>query len=103
MKNSWDDWWDNFLEWWFSSWNKIIWWVKSKVYWIYFTESTFTESTGEITEEYHFVTLSEEDYKKVLETKHSINPQSFVDVKVKSEFWFIQETQLSVNKISLIH
>ena len=103
MKNSWDDWWDNFLEWWFSSWNKIIWGVKEKVYWVYFIESTYNSSTGVITEEHIYSTLSEEDYKKVVETKHTINTQNCVDVSIKGSNWITQKTLLLVDKIHLIN
>lgn len=103
MKNSWDNWGNNFIEWPESLWDKIIWTVKNKVFWVFFIASVENKITGEFEDEYQYSTLSEEDYKKVLETKYSINPTERVNVDVRNWFWHISKTQLWVQGVFLIN
>lgn len=103
MKNSWNNWWNNFFEWPENKEKKVVSDTKKKVYWVYFIESTYSKLTGKISEEYIYSALSEEDYNKVLETKHTINTQNCVDVLIKDEKWITQKTMLLVDKIHLIH
>jgi len=40
--------------------------------------------TGELEDEFQYSTLSEDDYKKILETKYNINPPDSIEVDVKN-------------------
>ena len=103
MKNSWNDWGNNFIEWPENIWKKVVLDTKSKVYWVYFVASVVNVTTGAIEDEFQYSTLSEDDYKKVLETKYSINPPDRIEVDVRNWFWIIRKAQLWVQGVYLVH
>lgn len=103
MKNSWNNWWNNFIEWPENTWKKVASDTKAKVYWVYFEVSVVNIKTGELEDEFQYSTLSEDDYKKILETKYNINPPDSIEVDVKNWFWHIKKVQLWVKGTYLVN